>query len=197
MLAVDTVSNICSVACAHNELIAIRKSTADVKNTDVVLNMVLAVCEEVGISVSDIKHLLVTNGPGTFTGVRVGVVLCQMLAYANSSMIYPISSTLAHAYTAWGRLGDGKYAVILDARMGEYYYAEYEINSLGFSVLREDSRINLIDMANMECDFLVGDVKLPNIVNAAVEVESLLALKEYIRPTSIMEANPLYLRDPV
>lgn len=53
--------------------------------------------EDNHITVDDIKKIIVINGPGSFTGVRIGVVLAKMLAYTKNIPVYAISYLQAMA----------------------------------------------------------------------------------------------------
>ena len=75
-----------------------------------------------GLSFSDIDYVALTNGPGYFTGIRVGASYASGLAYASGAKIIPVSSldVLAHSFGS-----DGKVLVLVYAGHG-FVYAKCE-----------------------------------------------------------------------
>ena len=73
------------------------------------------------VSIKDIQTFAVAQGPGTFTGVRMGLTLAQGLAEALDKPVCAVSNLAALAF-----LGEGpRRAPVLDARRGKYYTAVY------------------------------------------------------------------------
>lgn len=192
MLAIDTVATRCSIAIRSKNNTISLIGDHDTKNTDVALTMLLELCQQSNTKLSELEHLIVTNGPGSFTGVRIGVVICQMLSLANNCKIYPVSSMLALVSSA--NLGIGRYAVVIDARMNEYYYAEYEQSSDGFKCITAEQIVKQIPNSAFDCDFRIADIKLDqfNLVN--MNAERMLDLLPFLNSGM---ALPTYLRSPV
>lgn len=84
-----------------------------------------------------IEAIYLVIGPGALTGVRVGVGFATSLAYGLSLPVMPISSLQLSAYLAHARYHVNHCVVLRDARMGEYYYGEYQLNQQGISVVNE------------------------------------------------------------
>jgi tRNA threonylcarbamoyladenosine biosynthesis protein TsaB len=81
--------------------------------------------EQAGISVDDLDLLAVAAGPGSFTGLRVGIAAMQGLAMASGKPIVPVSTLEALARA--GSLDDGwLVAPWIDAQRGEVFAALYE-----------------------------------------------------------------------
>lgn len=74
------------------------------------------------VSYSDIDVYAAAAGPGSFTGVRVGLTAVKALAEANDKLIVPVSNLEAMAWAGEGELR----APVLDARRGEVYAAVYD-----------------------------------------------------------------------
>ena len=66
------------------------------------------------------------RGPGSFTGVRVGVSVAQGIAFARDIPVIPISSLAAIAQQGINLVDIERFAVAIDARMGEIYCAHYK-----------------------------------------------------------------------
>jgi tRNA threonylcarbamoyladenosine biosynthesis protein TsaB len=81
--------------------------------------------QEAGITLQACDALAFGRGPGSFTGVRTACGLAQGLAFGADIPVVPVVSLLAMAHAA-RRAGAGDNIVsILDARMGEVYWAQY------------------------------------------------------------------------
>jgi tRNA threonylcarbamoyladenosine biosynthesis protein TsaB len=81
-----------------------------------------------GLHLRDVAGVIVANGPGSFTGLRVGASVAKALARARSLPLWTAPSLLARAYGAAPR--DGRLVVVLaDALRGDVYAAAYRISS--------------------------------------------------------------------
>ena len=80
--------------------------------------------EAAGVRIDDVELLAVVAGPGSFTGLRVGIAAMQGLAFARSLKIVPVSTLDALAREAGAALeGDALIAPWVDAQRGEVYAA--------------------------------------------------------------------------
>ena len=55
------------------------------------INLIKTVLDDNNITVSDIKEVIVINGPGSFTGVRIGCVIAKVMGYTKNILVKPIS----------------------------------------------------------------------------------------------------------
>ena len=86
------------------------------------------VVREAGIAPADLTHIGVSAGPGSYTGVRIGVAAAKTIAYATDAHVLGVSTleVIAENVTT-----PGQFAVILDARRGACYGARFERDSHG------------------------------------------------------------------
>lgn len=77
------------------------------------------------LTLTDIDALAFGRGPGSFTGVRIGIGIAQGLALGANLPMIGVSTTATMAQGAWRKSGATRVLAAIDARMGEVYWAEY------------------------------------------------------------------------
>jgi len=126
ILAVDTTTESASVAVLEDGRLR-AETGVDLFGTQStrLLAAVEGLLESLGITVRDLDGFAVSPGPGSFTGIRVGLSTVQALAFASGKAIAPVSSLKA---LAWKHREAGPRLVcpILDAKKGEIYGALFE-----------------------------------------------------------------------
>jgi tRNA threonylcarbamoyladenosine biosynthesis protein TsaB len=124
ILAVDTSSRSCSVAVVENNnlLAEIIKEDGETHSRHL-MDIIKKVLELSGLVPSDIDCFAVTNGPGSFTGLRIGISSVKGLAAATGKSLAGISTLDALAAQALPT----SYLVcsVIDARKGEVYSSRY------------------------------------------------------------------------
>ncbi len=130
ILALDTATQSCSVAVTNNEalcaeLTALKNQT----HSKHLMQMIDSVLSIAGFRVDDLDGLAVTIGPGSFTGLRIGISTIKGLAHALNRPVVGISSLEA---LAW-QCADRTHLIcpLLDARKGEVYSATYRFDENG------------------------------------------------------------------
>ena len=122
ILAIETATSSCSVALNHQESVLVRHEVGNNVHSKVLLEMVQDVLNEAGLKADDIDAVAVGQGPGSFTGLRIGVGVAQGIAYGIDAPMIGLSSLDALANQA---PNDGRIIAGIDARMGEIYWCEY------------------------------------------------------------------------
>jgi tRNA threonylcarbamoyladenosine biosynthesis protein TsaB len=122
LLALDTSLAACSVALWRDGTIAAAESLPMAKGqAEALVPLIQRVCAGAGTALSDVDAVGVTRGPGTFTGVRIGLATARGLALANGCPVIGVSTLVAIAATAALPPGPGDTLVVQDARRGEVY----------------------------------------------------------------------------
>ncbi|MEE8431476.1 MAG: tRNA (adenosine(37)-N6)-threonylcarbamoyltransferase complex dimerization subunit type 1 TsaB [Candidatus Desulfatibia sp.] len=128
ILAVDTSTTSCSVAVVDKDLL-LAEMTIDREQTHSkhLMDMIHTVMGFSGLAVSALDGFAVTRGPGTFTGLRIGISTIKGLAVASGKPLVGISSldALAEQCACSAYL----ICVLLDARKGEVYFAGYRFQN--------------------------------------------------------------------
>src|SRR5699024_9651502 len=82
------------------------------------------VCDQARVELADISCIAVDNGPGLFTGLRVGVASGKAIAQALRIPMITVSSLDLLAFPL--RFGNRRIATVIDARRGEVFWALYQ-----------------------------------------------------------------------
>lgn len=125
ILALDTATEACSVALMVGDKIYSRSEVAPRDHTKKILPMVDEVLQEAGIQLEQLDALAFGRGPGSFTGVRIGIGIAQGLAFGADLPMIGVSTLAAMAQAAYRQYGASYVATAIDARMNEVYWARY------------------------------------------------------------------------
>ncbi|NOQ94951.1 MAG: tRNA (adenosine(37)-N6)-threonylcarbamoyltransferase complex dimerization subunit type 1 TsaB [Methylophaga sp.] len=218
ILALDTCTESCSAALLYNGELFERVEMTQRGHSDLILGMMDDVFKQAKTTVSTIDAVAFGRGPGSFTGVRVGVGVAQGIAFARDVPVIPVSTLLAVAQSAADQLNVDYIAVAMDARMGEIYCASYQ---------RKNGLVELIDSERVcppeqfkpksqqqwagvgtgwgEYDEILrdnfagnlADVAVKYYPNASVMIKLAEIEAEAGRMVAAEQALPVYLRDNV
>jgi len=132
ILALDTTLGACSAAVARGGVAAPEKFSAFELRTrehaEVIVPMMTRVMDEAGLTYDGLDAIAVTTGPGTFTGVRVGVSTARGLALALGLPLIGVTSLEVMAHMALEQLDSAPdtLGIVVDARRGEVYMALFD-----------------------------------------------------------------------
>ena len=163
ILAIDTSSAWCSVALSLPDAAPlVRHQKVSAGASQLLLPWVEELLSEASIELSSLDAIAIGNGPGAFTGVRLGVAAVQGLAIAARLPVLPVASLDAIASQliqtpAFISSGAQSFVIAVDARMEEVYWASYKI--LANQLPQRQGEIHLtppegIELANIE--FIAG-----------------------------------------
>ncbi|WP_176228369.1 tRNA (adenosine(37)-N6)-threonylcarbamoyltransferase complex dimerization subunit type 1 TsaB [Aeromonas hydrophila] len=127
ILAVDTATEACSAALLVGEQVFSRWEEAPRDHTRKILPMVQAVLDDAGITLDELDAIAFGRGPGSFTGVRIGIGVAQGLAFGAGVPLIGISTLAAMAQGAHRLDGAKQVLTAIDARMNEVYFGRYEL----------------------------------------------------------------------
>ena len=128
ILGIDTVTHACSVALSGVDDSIIERYKVEPKgHSESLLKMIEALLDDVAIRIEDLEVVAVDTGPGSFTGIRIGVAAAQGIALALKVPIVGISSLEVLAEGVDSQIN----AVLpaIDARMGELFWGRLSRNS--------------------------------------------------------------------
>lgn len=125
LLAIDTATPACSVALRYQGEVTQQYVGTARKHTELLLPMVDTLLQAADLTVQSLDGIMLSAGPGAFTGLRVGAAVAMGLAAAYQTPIAPVSSLALLAATAYHVHQSDKVLALMDARMGEVYAGLY------------------------------------------------------------------------
>ncbi|MBR5140531.1 MAG: tRNA (adenosine(37)-N6)-threonylcarbamoyltransferase complex dimerization subunit type 1 TsaB, partial [Clostridia bacterium] len=162
ILAFDSTAKTASVAVSENDrILAAYNVDNGLTQSELLLPMAEAMLKNLGITFSDIDAYAVNAGPGSFTGVRIGVSLVKGLAFSRGCPCIPVSTLESLAENLRGLCGI--VVPVMDARRNQVYTAIFRSDAQGITRLSEDTALPLPELYerlsefNGEPIYLVGD----------------------------------------
>ncbi|MGQ4276155.1 tRNA (adenosine(37)-N6)-threonylcarbamoyltransferase complex dimerization subunit type 1 TsaB [Pseudidiomarina sp. E22-M8] len=140
LLAIDTATEQCSVALRYQDQVFQRAAITPREHSQRVLGFVEEVLAEAGIGLATVDGIVCGYGPGSFTGVRIGVAISQGLAFSHNLPVYPVSTLAALAQQAIRCHAANTIVSAIDARMQEVYVASYQ-NQNGVAQAMMDAKM--------------------------------------------------------
>ena len=123
ILALETTDKVASVALLGDAGCRQKQIESPLRHEETVMPAVDELLAEAGLTPADLTALAVDVGPGSFTGVRIGVCHGNAMALALGLPIVAVNALEALAFPLLG--GEGPVAAIIDARNGNGYGALY------------------------------------------------------------------------
>ena len=147
ILSVDTASDICGVSILDNENLICNLDTATGRtHSENLMPLIQELFSKTGLELKDIDLLVCDKGPGSFTGIRIGVA--SVMAFTDSLNIpaIGISSLEALAYNTRDVVDNNSYvASIIDCKNDNCYFALYEKKNGVFENLIEPQAEGIYD----------------------------------------------------
>lgn len=184
ILAIDTSCGTCSAALYNGTLLAENIITEIHKQAALTPYLIEKTLKDANMKASEIDIIAVTNGPGSFTGIRIGISLAQGLASVIEKPIIGINTLEAIANEITGEA-----VVVIDAGKGEVYHQKF-INGLA------TSEISLKPVSEINEQNVIGIYKGHKDYPFANKVAKLSFDKLSDSSFKIPELRPLYIREP-
>lgn len=129
ILAIETSTELASAALLHGDQLTTRSSLGVQTHSETILPMVQELLAQAGIALSACDAIAFGVGPGSFTGVRTACGVVQGLAFGAELPVLPVVTLAAMAQACRESSGSNDVLAILDARMGEVYWAQYRYDA--------------------------------------------------------------------
>ena len=161
ILAFETSAKAASVALLEGtRLLGETYQNTGLTHSQTLMIMAEDLLKQCGKTASDVEAVAVAEGPGSFTGIRIGVAAAKGFAWGQEKPCYGVSTLEAMA-TGLG-IYNGYICPVMDARRNQVYNALFQVDCGKITRIREDRAISLTelgeDVQNLPNSlFLVGD----------------------------------------
>lgn len=155
-IAIDASTEACSVALQVNDKVYARYELCPQSHSVRLLPMIDAVLAEANVTLSALDGLIFGQGPGSFTGVRIGVGVAQGLAFAADLPVVGVSSLQAMAQQAYIEHGEKQVIAAIDARMAEVYNGYFQLDENNIMQAQQPEAVNPpAKLAELMADMMV------------------------------------------
>lgn len=162
ILNIETSTRICSVALGEGDkILASRKKFDTFEHSKILHPFIAEIMEEAGWHYTDLDAVAVSEGPGSYTGLRIGVSAAKGICYSQEIPLIAVSTLQAMAMHAVEEIKpqNGLLAPMIDARRQEVYTAVFdvsgkEIKNVAAEIIDENSFREFYETKKM---FYFGD----------------------------------------
>lgn len=127
ILFIDTHDELITIALKTKDNLYIKTQESEYSHSIYTMPMIAAVFDENKLDIKDLEKIIVVNGPGSFTGIRIGLSSAKTIAYALNIKINTISSLMAYLISS--DIKEDKMAIIEDNK-GYYIAATDKDNNI-------------------------------------------------------------------
>lgn len=152
IICLETSTAVCSVAlCDSKGVVALKESDENKSHASQLTVFIGDLLTQAGIKAAGLEAVVVSKGPGSYTGLRIGVSAAKGIAYAASVPLIGIETTRSMFYGITGEIKDkygldstSLYVPMLDARRMEVYYSVLDsegntVKDISAEIIHEDS----------------------------------------------------------
>jgi tRNA threonylcarbamoyladenosine biosynthesis protein TsaB len=218
LLVLDASSVYCSVSLIRDEQTFHLTERQPRRHAQRLLPMVDEILSASAVPRAQLDGIAFGCGPGSFTGIRIAISVAQGIALGLDLPVYGFSGLQIVAQQALGRTRADRVMAVMDAHMGEVFWAEFQRTN-GLAVLDGPERVGSPTICNETLASFTGAVAGNGIAVAGVLTESSVSgyadlmvdcepLSEFAVPvvrraweqgkfTGADQCSPVYLRDSV
>jgi tRNA threonylcarbamoyladenosine biosynthesis protein TsaB len=182
IICLETSTLLCSVAlCDSDGVISLKESDESKSHASRLTIFIDELLSEAGLKAGDLEAIAVSRGPGSYTGLRIGVSVAKGIAYASSIPLIGVDTTLSmfhglaeYASERYGTNDLSYFVPMLDARRMEVYYSIFAgdgkivrkvsaevIDENSFSDISPDVKMVFFGDGAIKCrDILKGENKI-------------------------------------
>lgn len=162
ILFIDTHDELITIALKNKENLFIKTQESEYSHSIYTMPMIESIFKENNLEIKDLEKVIVINGPGSFTGIRIGLSIAKTLAYALNIKINTISSLTA--YLVSNNTNNDKKAVIEDNK--GFYVSVFDKDN---NVIVEET---YIDEDNYNYEEVEKKLDIEKIINYLENKES-------------------------
>ena len=184
VLGLDTSNKFLVISLMENDQevyfvnLDVYRNASEITNTEID-----AAFKAVGWSPKDLEAIVVTRGPGSFTGIRIAMSIAKVMATTLNIPLYSLSSLNFYA-------GLKSTSVILDARSSKAYYGEFIEGKTIYEAM-----LSLDEIKEKDSLSIIGEVSLLGGKDKFLSLENnFLNLKDFWKLESALDAKPDYYK---
>lgn len=217
LLALDTSTEACSVALLWQSKILHHFFVSPRGHTQRILSLINETLSEAGCRLSQVDAVAFTRGPGSFTGIRIGIGIAEGLAFGADKPLISISTLETLAQGAYRYMAATHIVSAIDARMNEVYVGSYRYQRPGKWLVHSSEEVmapvyvaDKICLANDEKWFSAGSGfqtyanMLPTTIPSGIllpDAQDMIPLAKYAwhhhQLLAPDEIEPMYLRNKI
>jgi tRNA threonylcarbamoyladenosine biosynthesis protein TsaB len=158
IICIETATRVCSVAlCDINGVLAVKEDREERSHATILTVLIRDILKRAGLDAMDIDAVAVSKGPGSYTGLRIGVSVAKGIAYAASKPLIAINTLktmfngiILDASIKYGTDSNTVFCPMIDARRMEVYYSHYDSNGntikdVCAGIINKESFMNILD----------------------------------------------------
>jgi tRNA threonylcarbamoyl adenosine modification protein YeaZ len=159
VLAIDTALDACAAAVldtSRSDLLARETRQMTRGHAEAVMPLVARVMDAAGVEFSELDRIAVTVGPGSFTGVRVGIAAARGLALASGKPAVGLSTLAAYTAPHVAAGFAGTVVAVVDARHGQVYLQAFAAGGRALAPPRLAAAREAVQAARTGSALIVG-----------------------------------------
>ena len=210
ILAIDTGREYLSLAIKSNDTMGSMLIKADNKQSTFILPHIKALLDKHGLCIQNISQIAYNQGPGSFTGLRIGISIAMGIAYGLGIDLIAVPSFAIYANAIKNKLTTKKVLIGIDARLGQMYLAGLNLTDFTYFIEPHLANPNEIQLIK-DCDVCgngfeiykdqlhvnmqnINYVKNEDIYPSAL---NLIELCQYYSPKTPQGSEILYVRNKI
>lgn len=225
ILNIETATEVCSVALGRDgKLLSLRESKSGFTHSENVTVFIDEVIKEAGVSLNALDAIAVSKGPGSYTGLRIGVSTAKGLCFALEKPLIAVPTLKSLTASAINNISNLSrtfrtqismlFCPTLDARRMEVYCAVYDtelkevettsakiINENSFTKILESNQVYFFGNGAMKCKSLITNPNAVFIEDVFASAASMISLSEKLFADPEFSGEdaayfePFYLKD--
>ncbi len=202
ILAIDTATPVCSVALEIQNRIFEKRSTGNGEHSEKLFLYIDELFKSHNITISDLDAILINEGPGSYTGLRIGAAAVKGLLFRHDVPLYSIGSLHSIAAGAvFSKSSVKSIHAVIDARRIHLYYQKFSVvDSLPVpSGKPEIKSLSEIEKMIKPGDAVAGTgierLSLPDLSRIHVFYEDVISAKNLLQVYSSNKSNKFFNKE--
>ena len=156
ILAIETSTQVCSVALKANTSELVKTETGKGIHSEKTFIIIDELLAEADIKLVDVQAVVLSGGPGSYTGLRIASSAAKGLLFGREAVLYSGETLASIAAGVQRKQKTKRIHAVLDARRTHLYHQLFELNDDG--ILTHMSRSSVLTLSEIESRLAKGDV---------------------------------------